>query len=48
MKQIKRNRETGDFDMFLSGRYVGSRQTYMEAERDLDQIVFETLKRGTV
>lgn len=46
MKQIKRNRATADYDMFLNGRYVGSRSTYTEAERDLNELAFETLRRA--
>ena len=37
-KQIKFNRDTKDFDMFLDGQYVGSRATHYEAEVALDHL----------
>jgi len=46
MKTIKRNRATRDYDMYLDQRYVGSRQTYTEAEQALNALAFETLRRA--
>jgi hypothetical protein len=45
-KEIKRNRANRDYDMFLDGRYVGSRETYPEAEAELNRIVFEALQHN--
>lgn len=45
-KQIKFNRDTKDFDLFLNGRYVGSRATHTEAQTELDRLAFETLTHG--
>jgi hypothetical protein len=42
-KEIKRNRQNKDFDMFLNGRYVGSRDTYTEAHVALDQLAYDAL-----
>ena len=42
-KQVKFNRANRDFDMFLDGRYVGSRASYAEAEAELDRLVYEAL-----
>ena len=42
-KSITYNRENRDFDMFLDGRYVGSRATYAEAEAELDRLAYEIL-----
>lgn len=42
-KQIKRNKANRDYDMFLDGRYVGSRDTYTEAQIALDQLAFDAL-----
>jgi hypothetical protein len=42
-KEIKRNRANKDYDMYLDGRYVGSRDTYTEAQTALDQLAFDTL-----
>lgn len=39
-KLIKRNRQNKDYDMFLNGRYIGSRETYREAELELDRIAY--------
>lgn len=47
MKDIKRNRLNKDFDMFLDGRYVGSRATYTEAQVELDRLASETLRRAS-
>lgn len=46
MKEVKRNRQTKDYDMFLDGRYVGSRATYTEAHAELDRLVYESLVRS--
>ena len=47
MKQIKRQKNwtTGaiEWDMFADERYIGSRATHAQAERDLDAFVFEAL-----
>lgn len=45
MKQIKYNREGRDYDMYLDGRYIGSRGTHREAEAALDEAAFEQAKR---
>lgn len=45
MKQIKYNRDSKDFDMYLDGRYIGSRGTHREAEEALDEAAFEVAKR---
>lgn len=42
-KEIKFNRDTKDFDMFLDGAYVGSRATYSQAETDLNAYVYDLL-----
>lgn len=42
-KQVKFNRDTRDFDMYLDGQYVGSRATYTEASEELNRLVFERL-----
>jgi len=42
-KEIKRNRANKDYDMFLAGRYVGSRGTYTEAQVALDQLAYDEL-----
>lgn len=42
-KEIKRNRQTKDYDMFLNGRYVGSCGTYREAELELDRLAYDAL-----
>lgn len=45
-KEIKRNRATHDYDMFIDGRYIGSRATHREAELELDRIVLATLQHS--
>lgn len=40
-KLIKRNKANRDYDMFLDGRYIGSRDTYRECEVELDRMAFE-------
>lgn len=47
MKDIKRNRLNKDYDMFLDGRYVGSRATYTEAQIELDRLAYEELTRAS-
>jgi len=42
-KEIKRNKANRDYDMFLDGRYIGSRDTYTEAQTALDQAAFDQL-----
>nr|ALS90791.1 MetaGeneMark_Unknown Function [uncultured bacterium] len=42
-KEVRRNRETKDFDMYLNGRYVGSCATPQAARAELDRIVFAEL-----
>lgn len=44
-KQIKYNRDSKDYDMYLGGRYIGSRGTHREAEAALDEAAFEQAKR---
>ncbi len=39
-------RTHGEYDMFADGRYIGSRASYAQAERDLDAYVFEALTHG--
>lgn len=46
IKLIKRNRQNKDYDMFLNGRYVGSRETYRGAELELDRLAFDQLTHG--
>ena len=45
-KEIRRNRDTRDFDMYLDGSYVGSRSTHQAAREELDRLAFEQLRRG--
>ena len=42
-KEVKFNRETRDFDMYLSGEYVGSRGTSQEARAELDRLALQAL-----
>jgi hypothetical protein len=42
-KQISYDRETHDYAMYLDGELVGFARTYAEAERVLDELVFELL-----
>lgn len=42
-KEIKYDRETHDFAMYLDGELVGFARTYYEAEVTLDQMVFDLL-----
>lgn len=43
MKEIIRNRASRDFDMFLDGRYVGSRATHQGAQSELDRLAMAEL-----
>lgn len=45
-KEIKYDRETRDYAMYLDGELVGFARTYHEAEVALDQTVFELLSAG--
>jgi hypothetical protein len=45
MKEIVRNRLNRDYDMFLNGRYVGSRATHTEAQAELDRLAYDELTR---
>jgi hypothetical protein len=45
-KNIKFDRETRDFAMYLDGELVGYARTYLEAEVTLDQLVYELLSSG--
>jgi len=40
-KTITYNRANHDFDMFLDGRHVGSRERHIEAEVELDRLAYE-------
>jgi len=42
-KTITYNRDTHDFDMFLDGAYIGSRERHQEAEVELDRVAYEAL-----
>lgn len=42
-KEVKFNRETKDFDMYLAGRYVGSCATSQAARAELDRIAYAEL-----
>ena len=42
-KEIRYDRETRDFAMYLDGELIGFARTYHEAEVALDQLVFELL-----
>lgn len=45
-KEIRYDRETRDFAMYLDGELVGYMRTYHEAEVALDQLVYELLISG--
>jgi hypothetical protein len=45
-KEIRYSRASRDFDLYLSGQYVGSRATYHEAEVALDEIILDKLTHG--
>jgi hypothetical protein len=42
-KTITYNRANHDFDMFLDGAFVGSRDRHIDAEVELDRVAFEAL-----
>ena len=42
-KEIKYDRETRDYAMYLDGELIGFARTYHEAEVTLDQLVFELM-----
>lgn len=42
-KEVRRNRETKDFDMYLNSEYVGSRETPQEARAELDRLALQAL-----
>jgi len=44
-KEVKRNPETKDFDMYLGSEYIGSRPTPKEAQEELDRVVLEQMRR---
>jgi hypothetical protein len=43
VREIKYDRETRDFAMYLDGELVGFARNYHEAEIELDRLVFELL-----
>lgn len=43
-KRIKFNRETKDFDVWVDGQYVGSRDTHREAELLADETAYRIAK----
>jgi hypothetical protein len=43
IKLITYNRANKDFDMFLDGAFVGSRERHIEAEVELDRLAYEAL-----
>lgn len=45
-KEIKFDRTTKDFAMYLNGKLVGYAATRHEAETELDRLVFEALTHG--
>lgn len=45
-KEVKRNPETKDFDMYLNLEYIGSRPTPKEAREELDRVAFEKARRA--
>lgn len=47
-KEIKYDRETRDYAMYLDGELIGFARTYHEAEVALDQLVFELMSAGHV
>lgn len=44
--EIKYNRDTRDFDLYIDGRYVGSAASYGEARYRLDAAVLDMLAHG--
>ena len=47
-KLIAYNRKNKDYDMWLNDRYVGSRATYRDAERALDEMAYDELTHGLI
>lgn len=45
-KEIKYDRVSRDYAMYLDGELVGFGRTYHDAEVELDQLVFELLSGG--
>lgn len=45
-KDIRYERETRDFSMWIDGAYVGSAPTRSEAERRIDALVYDMLVHG--
>lgn len=43
IKLITYNRANKDFDMYLDGEYIGSRERHVEAEVELDRVAYEAL-----
>lgn len=42
-KQVKFNRATKDFDVYVNSEYVGSRATHAEAEALADEVAYRML-----
>lgn len=42
-KEIRYDRSTKDFAMYLNGEYVGSRSDRTEAQVELDRLAYEAL-----
>ncbi len=47
-REIKYDRQTKDYSLYLSGRYVGSAATYSEGERILNELVYQQLQHDAV
>ena len=47
-KLITYDRKTGDFAMYLNGELVGYAATYLQAESNLNTLVYELLSRPSV
>lgn len=45
-KEIKYDRETRDYAMYLDGELIGFARTYQEAETTLDALVYELLNHN--
>lgn len=50
IKDVRRNRETRDWDAFITiegiTQYLGSRATRIQAERLVDEFAYELLRKG--
>ncbi|HYF61828.1 MAG TPA: hypothetical protein VD886_03385 [Herpetosiphonaceae bacterium] len=44
-KMIVYDRKTGDFAMYLNGELVGYAATYLQAESNLNKLVYELLAK---